>query len=304
MPPTVAPRIEVISTLSSFESFSILFDNYGPLYIDLEGKDLSRHGTISIVSVFSPSANTVWLFDVEGLGSAAFTQPDALGFTLKEILQSSSRTKYFWDVRNDADALWAIYKVNLGGVIDVQLLENASRAGNKRYLSGLAKAIQYDASLGFVERERWVRVKREITDMMRHDVFSQRPLEKQTIQYCANDVVHLPRLVTIYNQRIKREWLSKALVESEKRVAEAHSPFYNPQSPTKVLGPWAEDIDLWPSSMENDPGEDGPAMFELSKIGFYDDDDDDTGGYESDFPNAHDGAFCSEALYSCWDNSF
>jgi exonuclease 3'-5' domain-containing protein 1 len=73
---------------------------------------------------------------------------------------------------------------------------------------------------------------------MAANVFASRPMNAKTVQYCANDVIHLPDLHALYLKRIQGNWLVRAKQESERRVAEAHSPGYEPQSPTKKLGPW------------------------------------------------------------------
>ena len=68
--------------------------------------------------------------------------------------------------------------------------------------------------------------------------FAARPIHAKTVQYCVNDVIHLPDLHALYLRRIEGDWLARAMEESALRVAEAHSPGYEPQSPTKKLGPW------------------------------------------------------------------
>jgi hypothetical protein len=42
----------------------------------------------------------------------------------------------------------------------------------------------------------------------------------------------------LYLRRIGGDWLAMAMEESVRRAADAHSPGYDPQSPTKKLGPW------------------------------------------------------------------
>lgn len=77
------------------------------------------------------------LIDVLALGKEAFATASNNGKTLKSILEDPNIPKCAWDVRNDADALWALYDVGLASVIDIQLLENASRVGDKTYICGL-----------------------------------------------------------------------------------------------------------------------------------------------------------------------
>lgn len=280
MPADVSiPSTIVVSTVPELQGFLSSLSLVDTLYLDLEGKSLSRYGSISLLTIFNPQQSTIWVIDVTTLGPAAFTSTAGnIGHSLKSILEDPRPVKALWDVRNDADALWALYNVKLAGIIDVQLLENASRWGNKTFLSGLAKAIQYDAKLGFQEREHWLRLKEEVTRQMQLDIFSRRPLDPKTIKYCVNDVLHLPRLATTYLGRITSDWKKKAVDESQKKLTEARSPSYNPQSPTKAQGPW-------------------PSMESLEGTGYYDDD------YDSGLCNTHDGAIDSEAFHSCWDKN-
>ena len=94
------------------------------------------------------------LIDVFVLEKPAFTTASDNGKTLHSILEDPDISTCAWDVRNDADALWALYHVGLAGVTDIQLLENASRVGDKTYIRGLDKSVQFDLKLGFMEMNR------------------------------------------------------------------------------------------------------------------------------------------------------
>ena len=233
----------LISSAPELQAFLSSITPSSTLYLDLEGSNLSRHGTISLITVLLHPQKLVRLIDVVVLGKAAFNTPSSSGKTLKSIFEDPNIGKSVWDVRNDADALWALYHVGLAGVTDIQLLENASRAGNKTYISGLDRAIQSDLKLGFMELNRWLRTKKDVKNLMPTDIFSTRPLDDKTVQYCANDVLHLPDLHAFYLKRIKGDWLPKVTEESALRVTQAHSPAYEPQSPAKKLGPWGSGID-------------------------------------------------------------
>ena len=203
--------------------------------------------------------------------------------------------------------MWALYHVFLAGVIDIQLLENASRVGDKTYIRGLDKSVQFDLRLGFMEINRWIWTKKEVQRLMPADVFAARPIDAKTVQYCVNDVIHLPDLHALYLRRIEGDWLARAMEKSALRVAKARSPGYEPQSPMKKLRPWGsgiekhvvtldkmlEDLEEW--RMENLERD----MFgDDDMVGYYDYDENDDWS-----TNAADGAFCSEALDSCWDKS-
>lgn len=107
----------VISTTEELQAFISSIPPSSELYLDLEGKSLSRHGTISIIT----------------------------------ILRHPER---------------------LIGLVDVQLMENASRTGDKTYLSGLEKAIRLDLKLEFADLNRWTRINKEITGLMSSGIFA------------------------------------------------------------------------------------------------------------------------------------
>jgi exonuclease 3'-5' domain-containing protein 1 len=290
----------LISSVPELEAFLSSIPPSSTLYLDLEGNCLSRHGTISLIAVLIYPQRVMRLIDVIVLGEQAFTTASNNGKTLKSILEDPDIPKCAWDVRNDADALWALYHVGLAGVTDIQLLENASRAGDKTYIRGLDKSVQSDLRLGFMEINRWIRTKKEVQSLMPADVFAARPIDAKTVQYCVNDVIHLPDLHALYLRRIEGDWLARAMEKSALRVAEAHSPEYEPQSPTKKLGPWGSGTEKRFVALDN-MLEDLEEHLERDMFG----DDDDVGYYDYDdwSTNAADGAFCPEALDSCWDKS-
>lgn len=103
------------------------------LYLDIEGVNLSRHGSISIIELYyrpvsHPEAAHTYLIDIHILGFLAFSTPSTEGVSLKSILESSKTPKVFFDVSTDSDALFAQFEIKLAGIIDLQLMELASRS--------------------------------------------------------------------------------------------------------------------------------------------------------------------------------
>jgi exonuclease 3'-5' domain-containing protein 1 len=231
----------VIDTVTELAEFlSSIVTRQGRLYIDLEGTNLSRKGTLTIITILVYPDQVVKLIDVQSLGKRAFTTPASNSTkTLKHILETPKIKKYFWDVRNDADALWAHYGVELANVIDIQLLENVSRPGNKSLLYGLARCIEKDLALEAEDKRRWLQTKKQTRALMAAGIFAVRPLAEKTAQYCVNDVLYLPQLHRLYLKRMDQSWFAKVVNESARRVADAHSPNYKTHGPQKILGPWA-----------------------------------------------------------------
>ena len=214
-------------------------------YIDLEGVRLSRHGSISLVTIFVQSQNCVYLLDVHKLQSAAFNTAAADGTTLKSILQSSDIIKAFFDLRNDSDALYHHFGVRLSGVEDIQLMENAARpAFQRRYVNGLDRCITKDAPISPAEKQGWKAAKEKRLMLFHpnkggsYDIFNERPINANIERYCVIDVQFLPLLRNLYWGRLDNAWKAKVIHETKKRVQDSQSPTYQPHSEEKKFGPW------------------------------------------------------------------
>jgi exonuclease 3'-5' domain-containing protein 1 len=297
---TTPPTPTLISSLPDLRVFLSSTPPSSTFYLDLEGKSLSRNGTLSLLTVLVLPTQAASIIDVQTLGDSAFTTPGIGGKTLKAILEDPHTSKCFWDVRNDADALWAHHKVRLAGVTDVQLLENASRFGDKTYLRGLDKCVERDLGLKFMEVHRWVKTKKEVQALMPNDVFARRPLDPKTMQYCVNDVVHLPALHNLYAKRITSEWLGKAIDESGRRVVEACGSAYEPQSEKKRFGPWGSGLgknvltmDQWLEKVEED-------AMDARQRDMLGDDYDEYDDYSDDRLCSNDAAW-DDTFDSCWE---
>lgn len=242
----------LISTPRELHEFLSSIPPRATLYVDLEGDNICRNGSISVLTILIHQLQEIRIIDILSLGYSAFTTPSDSGETLKTILEDRSITKCFWDVRNYADALWALYNVNLTNVIDIQLLENASRktGRDKEYLARRETAIRNDlnpvvgAKHTGLDRplgSSWIPIQGsgkgsdELQDFPR---ILRRPLDKDIILDCTRDVLHLRSLRDVYMKRISIAWLGKVRQESAKRIAQAHGEEYVPQSPLEAKGPW------------------------------------------------------------------
>jgi exonuclease 3'-5' domain-containing protein 1 len=178
------------------------------LYMDLEGVDLSRRGSISILQVHVSTDNRTYLIDIHTLGDKAFSTASGSGQTLKGILESDSVPKIFFDVCNDSDALFSHFRISLAGVEDIQLMELAIRTYSRRYVKGLAKCIKRDLSLTMSKREAWTETKEKGLNLFAperggsYEVFNACPLSKDVMLYCIQDVYFMPKLWQHYSSKM------------------------------------------------------------------------------------------------------
>lgn len=216
------------------------------LYLDVEGVDLSRHGTISIIQLLVLPENHVYLIDVHTLKDTAFSTPGKNNDhqTLKTILESSDIQKAIFDVRNDSDALYAHFRISLAGIQDIQLMELACRTFSRRLVNGLSKCIENDAMLTAQEKQTWKDVKDRGVKLFSpqhggsYEVFNQRPLSYLVESYCVQDVQFLPRLWSIYTSRMTTQWRIKVETATRERIILSQSAAYRPKGPHRALGPW------------------------------------------------------------------
>ena len=202
---TTAVMVDTPAAVKSLvDALAHLQKSFGSIYMDLEGINLSRHGSISLIQIFVPSCEQTFIVDIHILGMTAFDTIGSQGKSLKDALESKTVKKYLFDVRNDSDALYALFDVRLAGVVDVQLLELASRKGMKHALYGLAKCIEQEQALPSQALLQWQNTKKDVIKKFdpklggTYEVFNVRPLLQILIDYCVGDVEFLPLLSTIY----------------------------------------------------------------------------------------------------------
>lgn len=219
-------------------------DSPPSLFIDLEGTNLSRHGSISILQLHVATQNKTYLIDVETLQKQAFETCGSKGQSLKAILESETVLKVFYDVRNDSDALYSHYKINLAGVEDIQLMELATRNYSRKYVKGLAKCVEVDLPLTIAERKVWKDAKEQGLGLFAperggsYEVFRMRPLPQAIVQYCIQDVQFLPKLWHLYHSKLTNSWTTRVEKATRERISQSQSEHYIGQGRQKALGPW------------------------------------------------------------------
>lgn len=215
------------------------------LYLDIEGVKLSRHGSISILQLFVLPRNHVFLIDIFVLQEKAFCTSNGSGRDLRSILESTLVPKVFFDVRNDSDALFALFQISVQSIHDVQLLEVATRSYSKERAKGLAKCIEVDAQLSPEASAAWKATKQRGVSLFApehggsYEVFNSRPILQDIVDYCTQDVVYLPLLWNIYTRKISAGWMKKVQDATCERIRESHTALYEPHDRNKSLSPWA-----------------------------------------------------------------
>lgn len=210
--------------------------------LDLEGKNLSRNGTIYIMQIFLPQASIVVLIDVLALGWKAFDTPGkTTQRTLRDILEHPNLSKYFFDCRSDSDALFAHYRIRLSGVKDIQVAKAAMFHDKNPYLESLEKTIQYQGRLSDQELEAFKKVKASGKEIFagespdRFDLWAKRPLEMFLVRYCIFDVVLLPRLWLNIVQMFGYIKMYNVEQATLKRVSSSQHPDYVPDGRHKSI---------------------------------------------------------------------
>jgi exonuclease 3'-5' domain-containing protein 1 len=232
------------------------------MYIDLEGVNLCREGSISILTLLIDTGvptRRVGLIDVHTLGAQAFNTAGAKRKTLKDILQDEKIPKVFFDVRNDSDALFAHFGVALQGVEDVQLMESATRktTASRKFLNGLTKCVENNLpmSIGGIGLVSWKLAKEKGERLFKpeyggsYDLFNQRPIPEDISSYCVGDVQYLPELRDRFYTHRAYPWQDLVGEETKKRIATSQKSDYQPHGPDKVMAPWSKEqnmlLDQW-----------------------------------------------------------
>lgn len=230
---------EIIDTLEGLPT------NPPSIYVDLEGVNLSRQGTISILQLYILPINHTYLVDIHRLGEKAFsTTGKNSDNSLKTILEAKDIPKAFFDVRNDSDALFHHFQISLSGVEDIQLMELATRRPNPgKCVNGLQRCIEYDAVMTSAEKRAWILAKEKGLKLFlpgkggRYEVFNERPLADEIIQYCVQDVHFLPRLWSFYQNKMTAAWAAKVNKATEERISSSQRASYNGHGKHKALAP-------------------------------------------------------------------
>ncbi|TVY34783.1 hypothetical protein LSUB1_G007473 [Lachnellula subtilissima] len=186
-----------------------------------------------------------YVIDIHTLGKEAFCTPGRAGTTLKDIFESESIPKVFFDVRNDSDAVCYHFGIKLAGIQDLQLMELTTRRIqlHRKYLFGLSKCVEGDLSLTIAEIRGWKETKEKGLNLFaperggNYEVFNIRPLSDAVMQYCIQDVQFMPKLWRQYHSKMTRLSSVKVQAASRERVALSQTKDYNGKGQHMALAP-------------------------------------------------------------------
>lgn len=237
----------VIDTADQVRDLIDVIDNTRPrpafIFIDIEGVDVSRNGSIAIIQVLVPPEKKVYLVDVHVLKAEAFDTPSNKGLTLRTILESEQMLKVFFDIRNDSDALYNLFNIDVSGIIDLQLLEFATRRIRGKFVKGLSKCISEGGVLSWQEASQWQECKDQGKKLFaperggRYEVFLERPIPPAIVDYCTQDVLCMPELLLGYSRRMDANLGSQVQSETKNRILFSQSPHFNGKGKHMALGP-------------------------------------------------------------------
>ncbi|XP_052072589.1 piRNA biogenesis protein EXD1-like [Mytilus californianus] len=169
--------------ISAINELNNMIKDGKTISLDCEGVDLSRFGCVTMVNI--GTRDMVYLIDVLRIGNSVFDDG------LRCILENNSIEKLMFDCREDADALFHLYKVKLDGVLDVQLLEARNRMKRKRHNTLLASLETCLES--FPSNSTLLRLKKQGRQIMlwTTKIWEKRPLSESMLKYAAVDVLGL-----------------------------------------------------------------------------------------------------------------
>ncbi len=234
------------------------------LYLDVEGVNLGRHGSVAILSIYFLPTATTYLVDIYQLGNSAFYTTNGEGHCLKSILESSDIPKVFFDVRNDSDALFHLHGISLDGVIDLQVMELVTRdkCSEPAYdVFDLARCVERDLPESEKTKIDKLKCKEEGTMLFdprrngSYEVLNKRPLDPKILNHWSQDVAVLSSLWNVYVAKLSgpsglgflRHMVRKG---STDRVKLSQTAGYDSRGPGKRLGPWGKGKDQIEKEMD------------------------------------------------------
>ncbi|CAG8981233.1 hypothetical protein HYALB_00003831 [Hymenoscyphus albidus] len=212
-------------------------------------RGLSRRGNVTHLTISVQSLDHTWVLCHTKLPLNFFDIADeSSGKILRSILEDPEIQQLWFDVRSDSDALFGIYEIRLGHVIDVQLMEVAARYGLERMRSGLASLKECVSNRGhkFLSHttcQEWLynkRKGREFFQQYGYEILEDDPLPSTAKEYTAGDTFILFGLYKEYKkdnifigEALKVDLGALVKEYSEKRVEYSQDSEYNHDTLTR-----------------------------------------------------------------------
>jgi exonuclease 3'-5' domain-containing protein 1 len=191
--------------------------------VDIEGVSLSREGEICLIQIYAPKSDTTYLFDIHVLGQSAFDEGG-----LKKLFEDDKITKIFFDLRADNDALHHLHGVKVKAIYDVQVLHeilfsfsaDPKLTGLKTAMSNYfeeSKVLSEDAKNDLEVLKNKVRALFAPELGGSYEVWKQRPMTQDIINYAAADVEYLAKMKDFWTSGINREELDAFVRQDTRR---------------------------------------------------------------------------------------
>eukprot|EP01060_Flectonema_neradi_P017230 TRINITY_DN2409_c0_g1_i3.p1 TRINITY_DN2409_c0_g1~~TRINITY_DN2409_c0_g1_i3.p1 ORF type:complete len:342 (+),score=49.86 TRINITY_DN2409_c0_g1_i3:25-1050(+) len=156
--------------------------------VDLEGRDLGRDGEISLVQLYCEGDDVVYILD-------ATADMSGLEDYIYDLFSDDSILKVMFDCRSDCDALRHLWGVDhFNHIMDLQLLEVLTRKGSLQRSNTRIKSLKKclkEFSISDTKNQDVVSKKMENEGSA---FWMKRPLQKQLLEYAAEDVSALFKL--------------------------------------------------------------------------------------------------------------
>ncbi|EPE27505.1 Ribonuclease H-like protein [Glarea lozoyensis ATCC 20868] len=215
-PITGAPRPGKVTWIEDMEDFrkflpylsEIRASDNPELALDCESSGcLNRNGNITHLTMTVKSMDHTWVLCKNGIPDNYFDIANDEGVTLRSILENQDIIQLWFDVRGDSDAIHGLYNIRLGNVIDIQLMELATRyADNHQKIVGLGKAVGQSGHnfMSQLALNKWLWAKREGGSHLgssNYQTLNQHPLPLLEKMYVAGDTHVLFGLHDVYIAR-------------------------------------------------------------------------------------------------------
>ncbi len=179
------------------------------LAVDIEGTQLNRNGIVSIITISMEISGIVmvYIFDIISLGRNAFNNG------LKNLFENQHITKLFYDARSDFDALYHQFNISAVAIFDVQIaFMELDEHKKKKHVMGLAKAIDLFPMVQNDLKNNMLELKNKIHLSFINsncDIFEQRPLSAELIEYACSDVIWLHAMHRNYCHQLNSRNISQ-----------------------------------------------------------------------------------------------